>query len=124
MPLENIPVDYAPYALYSLSVVCVCLFAYLVLKQYARSQKCSRVLSPEDAAFQKLQTLDFEEEDTKQLLYDFTLYAKQCQNRLDKQQLPEIFGVIEPLKYKNEQPKLDKQTIQKMKALIAHARTR
>lgn len=61
---------------------------------------------------------DFFKKDTKQLLYDFTLFAKQNRDENLEDELHTILTKIEKYKYHKEQIPLEPQVIESMKKYI------
>lgn len=104
------PVELISFELYELLFIGVVLLLIVVLLfsfyKYSFNQKTS--LIPQD----------FFDKDSKQLLYDFTLFAKQNKDESLEDELHTILTKIEKYKYRKEQIPLEPQVIESMKKYI------
>lgn len=110
MPLEEIVIDYSSYFVYVGVSIFIVVLLYLSKKYLFKKKEI--VLSTKEISIRDLKSLDFEGDDAKELLYRFTLLAKECVEDIEKLDL--LLKQIEPLKYKKENLVLD----DKIKSLL------
>ena len=105
MPLEDIAIDTNIYFIY----IGLFILAGLLIYLYTRFlfKKDTKTPNPYEQKIQKLKELDLDRTDTKQMLYEFTLLAKDTMK--EKERLNLILDQIEPLKYKKDEVILDKK---------------
>lgn len=112
MPIEYIDIPYSYYIFYIILFIVVGIGLYI----YAKVLFKKTIAIKEKSSLEKLKELDLDSENTKQLLYDFTLLAKDI--AIDKSELDMVLKKIEPYKYKKEEIKLDKKTKELLKGYI------
>ena len=97
---------------YFVVVSTVVLYILIYLKSKKRTTK--RKKTP----FQKLQEIDFKKDDSKSILYHFTINAKLLRKETNKKELQEILELIEPLKYQKEDVIIDNNIKSKLQRYI------
>ncbi len=116
MPNELLLIDFVKYI-----YVFICIFVFFIVLFFIfrRVKKREKViLSKEQIALENLKKLDFETSNQKQLLYDFTIFAKERQSEMKKNRLDEILKKIEPFKYQKDEIVLDEKTKKMLKEYI------
>ncbi len=113
MPIEDITIDYSVYFIYIGVFVFILLLAYLFKKFLFKKKEVQ--LSQKEISINELKALDLDS-DSKEVLYRFTLLAKDCVE--DKERLDLVLKQIEPFKYKKENLGLDDKTKQLLKGYI------
>lgn len=120
MPNEILLVDFTKY-IYVFICIFMFIFVFMILiKRFNKKEKV--VFTKEQIALKNLKNLDFNTPNQKQLLYDFTLLAKECQNEKTnektKEKLDDILKKIEPFKYQKDEIVLDENIKKILKEYI------
>lgn len=116
MPNEILLIDFTKY-IYVFICIFMFIFVFMILiKRFNKKEKV--VFSKEQIALKKLKNLDFNTPNQRQLLYDFTLLAKECQNEKTKEKLDDILKKIEPFKYQKDEIVLDENIKKILKEYI------
>lgn len=116
MPNELLLIDFTKYIYV---FICIFMFFIVLFFIFRRVKKREKVVfSKEQIAFENLKKLDFETSNQKQLLYDFTIFAKECQSEMKKNRLDEILKKLEPFKYQKDEIVLDEKTKKILKEYI------
>ena len=116
MPNEAIFIDYYKYIYLTISFFFFFIVLILLIKKFNKKEKI--VFTKEQIAVKNLKNIDFNTLNQKQLLYDFTLFAKECQNEKIKEKLDEILKEIEPFKYQKDGIILDENIKKRLKEYI------
>lgn len=120
MPNEIIVIDYFKYIYLAIFLVFILFTLVFIIKKINKSRNNMEIiLSKEQIAIKKL---DLNAPNAKQILYDFTILAKECQNQKylesSKKRLEEILIKIEPLKYQKNEIILDENLKKILKEYI------
>lgn len=105
MPNETIFIDYYKYIYLTIFLFLFFISLIFLIKRFNKKEKI--VFTKEQIAVKNLKDLDFNTSKQKQLLYNFTLFAKECQNEKIKDRLADILEKIEPFKYQKDEIVLD-----------------
>lgn len=105
MPNETIFIDYYKYIYLTIFLFLFFISLIFLIKRFNKKEKI--VFTKEQIAVKNLKDLDFNTSKQKQLLYNFTLFAKECQNEKTKDRLADILEKIEPFKYQKDEIVLD-----------------
>jgi hypothetical protein len=105
MPNEIIFIDYYKYIYLTIFLFLFFISLIFLIKRFNKKEKI--VFTKEQIAVKNLKDLDFNTSKQKQLLYNFTLFAKECQNEKTKDRLADILEKIEPFKYQKDEIVLD-----------------
>ena len=109
----TIEVDFLFYFI----VLTISILAFSFILFILRKKKIV-ALTPKEEALKSLQELDFNSEDTKQLVYDFTLLAKESLDDKNQDILQNLLVELEPYKYQSHSKKPDDKIIKQMKEYI------
>lgn len=105
MPNETIFIDYYKYIYLTIFFFLFFIVLIFLIKRFNKKEKI--VFTKEQIAVKNLKNIDFNTPNQKQLLYDFTLFAKECQNEKTKEKLNDILKQLEPFKYQKDEIVLD-----------------
>ena len=105
MPNETIFIDYYKYIYLTIFLFLFFISLFFLIKRFNKKEKI--VFTKEQIAVKNLKDLNFNTSKQKQLLYNFTLFAKECQNEKTKDRLADILEKIEPFKYQKDEIVLD-----------------
>lgn len=118
MPNEVIDINYFKYIFMAIFLILI-FMAFIFFIRKIRIKK-EVALTKEQIAIKNLKNLDFNSVNSKQLLYDFTIFAKewQIENNKNNNKLNKILIEIEPLKYQKNKILLDAKIKKKLKEYI------
>lgn len=120
MPNEILLIDFTKYIYVFICIFVFILVFMILIKRFNKKEKV--VFTKEQIALKNLKNLDFNTPNQKQLLYDFTLLAKECQNEKTnektKEKLDDILKKIEPFKYQKYEIVLDENIKKILKEYI------
>ena len=105
MPNEAIFIDYYKYIYLTIFFFLFFIVLIFLIKRFNKKEKI--VFTKEQIAVKNLKNIDFNTPNQKQFLYDFTLFAKECQNEKTKEKLNDILKQLEPFKYQKDEIVLD-----------------
>lgn len=97
LPFETIQIDFTGYLYSFIGIVFVAVLVKIAVERLKKSKQ--KILSKKEISLQKLKNLDLDSQDQKQVLYEFTLYAKEISNNQLDTKLQKILRSIEPYKY-------------------------
>lgn len=120
MPNEIIVIDYLKYIYLIIFLILIIITLIFIIKKINKNKNNKKIsLSKEQIA---IKNLDIDTPRAKQLLYDFTILAKECQNQKyeekNKDKLEEVLLKIEPLKYQKNEIILDESLKKILKEYI------
>lgn len=122
MPNEVIDINYFKYIFMAIFLILIFMAFIFFIRKIRIKKEVS--LTKEQIAIKNLKNLDFNSVNSKQLLYDFTIFAKECQiekdneNNKNNNKLNKILIEIEPLKYQKNKILLDAKIKKKLKEYI------
>lgn len=120
MQNETIFIDYYKYIYITIFFFLFFIVLIFLIKRFNKREKV--ILTKEQIAVENLKNIDFNTSNQKQLLYDFTIFAKECQSEKTdekaRNKLDEILKQIEPFKYQKDEIVLDEKTKKILKEYI------
>lgn len=111
--VETITIDFSLY--FIIITICIIIFSSIL---YIKTRKKPILLTKREITFNKLKTIDFNSGDTKNIIYEFTIYGKLSLDEIDKEDFEKIVLKLEPYKYIKEDKVLDKELINSMRNYI------
>lgn len=120
MPNEVIDINYFKYIFMAIFLILIFMAFVFFIKKIRIKKEIA--LTKEQIAIKNLKNLDFNSMNSKQILYEFTIFAKEYQNEKNneknKNKLNGILIEIEPLKYQKNKIILDDEIKKKLKEYI------
>ena len=112
-PMEDMKIDYIEYSVIII-IVMICMYCiWFIINKKTQAEKKTK----KQVTLEKIQKLDFESHEHKQLAYDFTLLIKNYLEQKDEQ-FEEILEDLKEYKYHNKKQNIDIKIINKMKRFI------
>lgn len=116
MQNETVFIDYYKYIYLTIFLLLFFISLVFLIKSFNKKEKI--VFTKKQIAIKNLKNLDFNTPKQKQFLYDFTIFAKECQDEKTKEKLDEILKQIEPFKYQKDEIVLDESIKKKLKEYV------
>ncbi len=112
-PIETIPVDFTLY--FSLITICILIFSFIL---YLLTKNKTVKLTQKELTIKKLKSIDFNNFDTKKIIYNFTIYGKESLDTKYKEKFEKILCELEPYKYIKDSKQLTTKVQNSMKNYI------
>jgi len=106
MNFVELKIDYLYYVYILLCLIILLMLIFFLIKKLKKKENL--YISKEVELITKLKSLDFDTSETRKVLYEFTLLAKQCKSEDNNLRLERILLKIEPLKYQRKDIALSK----------------